>query len=141
MSKEMDNKIELLKSKVDKKKLDLEDKKSKLGKSKTNFILHLEGETYNLNTLNKEQLLFLGNKVLSYDATFAHLEQNGWNVDYEFSGYHLRDWIDDIILKGLLIDIKDEEKQLKQMERTLESKLSEEYKINKELEEMEEFLK
>ena len=59
MTKAVDNRIELLQKKVEEKRTALENKKNSIEPTKTNLILHLEDQTYNLHALNKQALTLL----------------------------------------------------------------------------------
>lgn len=141
--KNNDTQIELLQKKVETKEAELEQKKEKLGKTQTKLILHLEDQTYNLNVLNKDSLTLLLLKLSSLGTTLVHLEQAHEDVaDLKLSetflldGYSLDAWVNDVLFKLKSIALKEEERQLKNIKKTLEDRLSEDRKIEKELNEI-----
>jgi len=124
-------------------KKQIEAKKEKLGKTTrfspvTNCSLELDGDRYNIQALNKEQLIMLMVKLNSYLISAKALEVA---EDFAISGYHVSDWIGDIQDKVEILARKDEEKQLKLMESKLTQLLSERKKVELEIDEIESLLK
>lgn len=133
-------------SKNDKRILELREKiaakKEELGKSErfspiTNCSLEIDGVRYNINTLNKYQLTTLLVKVNSYLISAKDLELEA----FPLSGFPITAWIADIKSKLAVINQKEEEKKLKVMEAKLEQLLSQEKKVELELDDIESFLK
>ena len=124
-----DSKIMVLKKQI-------EDKKIKLGKSQkfspiTNSSIELDGVRTNIQVLNKEQLTFLLVKLNSYAKSAKDLE-----IDFVISGYHIVDWIADIKSKLDFVSRKEEENKLKMMESKLHQLLSNEKKVELEIDEI-----
>jgi len=144
MTKAVDNRIELLQKKVEEKRTALENKKNSIEPTKTNLILHLEDQTYNLHALNKQALTLLLIKLQTMVTSLVAVEKLEDSIttdSFLLEGHPLHVWMDDVIFKIRMLSVKEEEKQLKQMEKVLESKLSEERKLEIELDEMEAMLK
>jgi len=117
-------------------KKQIEDKKAKLIKSQkfapiTNSSIELDGVRTNIQVLNKEQLTFLLVKLNSYAKSAKDLE-----IDFVISGYHIVDWIADIKSKLDFVSRKEEENKLKMMESKLHQLLSNEKKVELEIDEI-----
>ena len=124
-----DSKIMVLKKQI-------EEKKIKLGKSQkftpiTNCSIELDGVRTNIQVLNKEQLTYLLVKLNSYALSAKSLE-----IDFVISGYHVADWITDIKSKLDFVSRKEEENKLKVMESKLHELLSNEKKVELEIDEI-----
>lgn len=136
MSNVNDKKIMELKQQIAEKKVKLE------GISRfvpvTNCSLELDGQRYNLNTLQKEQLIQLMVKVNLYSMSAKDLELD---EEYIISGYKPTEWITDMKSKLNILSKKDEERKLKAMEEKLDKLLSDEKKTELELNDIEAFLK
>jgi hypothetical protein len=123
-------------------KKQIEEKKEQLGKTTkftplTNCSLELEGERYNINVLQKEQLTILLLRLNMYRISAIDLSVNS----VEISGYLLSEWISDIKAKIEILSRKDEERNLKAMEDKLVKLLSDGKKVELELNEIESLLK
>jgi len=117
-------------------KKQIEEKKIKLGKSQkftpiTNCSIELDGVRVNIQVLNKEQLTYLLVKLNSYAKSAKELE-----IDFVISGYHVVDWITDIKSKLDFVSRKEEENKLKVMESKLHQLLSNEKKVELEIDEI-----
>jgi hypothetical protein len=136
MSNINDKKIMELKQQIAEKKVKLE------GINRfvpvTNCSLELDGQRYNLNTLQKEQLIQLMIKVNLYSISAKDLKLD---EDYIISGYKPEEWITDMKAKLNVISKKDEERKLKAMEEKLDRLLSDEKKTELELNDIEAMLK
>jgi hypothetical protein len=136
MSNINDKKIMELKQQITEKKVKLE------GINRfvpiTNCSLELDGQRYNLNTLQKEQLIQLMVKVNLYSMSAKDLKLD---EDYIVSGYKLEEWITDMKAKLDIMSKKDEERKLKAMEEKLDRMLSDEKKTELELNDIEALLK
>jgi len=124
-----DSKIMILKKQI-------EDKKAKLIKSQkfspiTNSSIELDGVRTNIQVLNKEQLTYLLVKLNSYALSAKDLE-----IDFIISGYYIADWITDIKSKLDFVSRKEEENKLKIMESKLHQLLSNEKKVELEIDEI-----
>ncbi|MFE6075601.1 hypothetical protein ACFVQB_14110 [Paenibacillus sp. NPDC057886] len=129
-------------SKILELKKQIEEKKKSVGKSKkfspvTNCSIELDGVRINIQTLTKEHIIALLIRLNSYAASakeLSLLEQ------YVISGYGINDWIDDLKSKLDFINRKDEEHKLKIMEAKLDKLLSEDKKVELELDEISKML-
>jgi len=122
-------------------KKQIEEKKIKLGKSQkfspiTNCSIEIDGERSNLQVLTKDKLILLMVKLNSYAISAKDL-----GVEYIVSGYVVTDWITDIKSKLDFVSRKEEENKLKFMESKLHELLSNEKKVELEIDEIASFLK
>lgn len=136
MSNVNDKKIMELKQQITEKKIKLE------GISRfvpiTNCSLEIDGQRYNMQVLQKEQLIQLMIKVNLYLMSAKDLKLDD---DYIISGYKPEEWITDMKAKLNIMSKKDEERKLKAMEEKLDKLLSDEKKTELELNDIEAFLK
>lgn len=137
MSNENDSKILTLKKQIIEKR-NMLDKIKKRFSPVTNCSIELEGERYNLNVLQKEQLIFLMVRLNTHRLSAADL---GILDDYVISGYKIEDWITDIKAKLEVISRVEEERKLKVMEDKLTQLLSNEKKVELEIDEIASLLK
>jgi hypothetical protein len=124
-------------------KKQIEEKKSKLKKNEkfapiTNCSIELDGARLNLNVLNKEQLLYILVKLNMYNMSCKDL---GVFDTFQISGYLVGDWMNDVKSKLEILSIKEEENKLKAMENKLTQLLSEDKKVELELDEIANLLK
>jgi len=117
-------------------KKQIEEKKIKLGKSQkfspiTNCSIEVDGVRSNIQVLTKEQLITLLVKLNSYAISAKELE-----IDFVISGYHVMEWITDIKSKLDFVTRKEEENKLKVMESKLHQLLSNEKKVELEIDEI-----
>lgn len=138
MSNLNDNKILILRKQIEVKKQKLESMNRRyIGI--TNSIIFIEEKKYNLNVLKKDELIMLAIKVeMMYQAakSLSFIDEN----EIELSGYKLMDWINDIKLKLEIMNYKEEKKKLDVMEEKLTKLLSEEKKVELEINEIEAML-
>lgn len=118
-------------------------KKDKLGKSLrfapvTNCSIEIDGTRYNIQVLNREQLIALLVKLNSYKLSAKELNLLD---DYIIGGYNVEDWISDIQSRITILSRKEEEGQLKALETKLSKLLSEDKKVELEIDEIESLLK
>lgn len=123
-------------------KKQIEEKKKALAKSQkfspiTNCSIEIDGQRYNLQVLNKEQLITLLVKLNSYAMSAENLKLL---EEYFITGYNVLDWIKDIKAKIAYLSRKEEENKLKAMEYKLNQLLSNEKKVELELNEIASFL-
>lgn len=128
-----DEKILELKKQIEKKKELL--KKSKRFSPVTNCIIELDGQKQNIQAMNVNDLIFLTTKLNSYYVSAMDLE-----LELKLSGYDVKEWIDDILAKIATLNVKNEEKQLKAMEDKLTKLLSNDKKVELEINEIESLL-
>lgn len=112
---------------------------------KTNCMLILDKETININTVNKENLKLLACKLASLYQGECYLIQSGYlKLDTSYSiinGFKIQTWIEDICNKIESIEIKEEKAKLKQMKSKLENMVSDDKKVEMELDLFEIMLK
>lgn len=119
-------------------KKQIEDKKALLNKAKkfspiTNCSINVDGVQININTLQREGLIGLLVKLHSLQSSAIELELLD---EYNISGYNISEWIEDLKNKLEVLSVKQEEAKLKQMESKLSQLLSNEKKVELELEEI-----
>ena len=137
MSNTNDQKILDLKTKI-------EDKKKLLTKLQkftpiTNCSIELDGTVRtNIQTLAKDQIISMMVKLHSYQMAAEDLCFVG---DYYISGYKPEEWLADLQLRLDILSRKEEENKLKSMEDTLQRLLSNEKKVELELNDIESMLK
>lgn len=124
-------------------KRQIEEKKKKVGKSQkfapvTNCSIELDGVRTNINVLAKSQIITMMVKLNAYAASARELELLN---EYDISGYNVTDWISDLRAKLDFINRKDEESKLKLMESKLDLLLSNDKKVELELDEIASLLK
>ncbi|MFC8686054.1 hypothetical protein [Brevibacillus porteri] len=130
-----DNKILELKKQI-------EEKKKKLNKSQkftpvTNCSIEMDGVRFNINVLQKEQLI---NLLVKLKANAIAAEKLDLLNDYMISGYSVTDWIDDLKARFDYLSRKEEEQKLKTMEAKLNQLLSNDKKVELEIDEIEAML-
>lgn len=119
----------------------IEDKKAELKSVKrftplTNCVLDLEGQKYNLNVLQLNELQLLLIKLNMYLISAKDL-----GINLEVSGYNIAEWITDIKSKIEIFEYKKKESELKALETKLDKMLSAEKKTELELDEIAALLK
>ena len=115
-------------------KQQISEKKSKLQKLNrftpiTNMSLELFGERHNLNVLGINVLLLL-------KATLTSIQQHS-ELPLIVSGFQISDWISDLQLKIRLLNKDAEQKKLDELEKQLRKLLSEDKKVELELDSIE----
>ncbi|HID0768045.1 TPA: hypothetical protein ACXDAZ_002574 [Clostridium botulinum] len=138
MSNINDNKILELKKQIEKKKELIKLSKSNSYEFKTNRVVDFEGEKYNLNVLQADKLNILMIRLNMYKLAAIDLKILDQCI---ISGYNVQDWINDIRCKLEILNLKEEERKLKLMENKLDKMLSDEKKVELELNEIEDMLK
>lgn len=134
MSKVHDTKIIELKKQIEEKKEKLKDVKR--FSPITKCIINLEGKAQNLNVLKKEELILLLVKLNVFKKSADEL---GYPLTID--GYLIQEWMEDIQSKLKLIEYKEEEQKLNALNKKLTTLLSEDKKVELELEEIEGLLK
>lgn len=119
-------------------KKQIEEKKKQIVKAQkfspiTNCSIEIDGQRYNIQVLTKEQLISLMVKLNSYAISADKLELLD---DYFITGYNVLDWIKDIKAKLDYVCRKEEENKLKTMEFKLHQLLSNEKKVELEIDEI-----
>lgn len=118
-------------------------KKEKLGKSLkfipvTNCSIEVDGTRYNIQVLQKDQLVDL---MVRLNMRLMSAKDLGIVDEYLISGYNIQDWITDIKSRIEILARKDEERLLKAMEDKLVKLLSDGKKVELEIDEIESILK
>lgn len=134
--KENDEKILKLKEQIETKKNEIE--KVKKFNPITNCIIELDGNKYNLQAIQKDNLVLLIIKLNMYRISFLDLKLE---TQLMICGYDINDWITDCKARLSNILIKEEENKLKAMESKLHKLLSDDKKIELEIAEIENLLK
>lgn len=130
MSKNDDRILEL-KKQIKTKEEELAKKKAKFI-AVTNCILIFENENYNINVLNEEQLILLATRINLYIMSAKELKL----ALPKFNGFELEDWITDIKNKLEVLAYKKEERELKEFQKKLDKLLSDEKRVELELDEI-----
>lgn len=129
-----DNKILELKKQIEEKREKL--KSVKRFSPITNCIIELDGTKHNIQVLKKEQLILIACKLQSYKNSSKELD-----LELNINGFNVDDWLSDIKSRLDILSVKDETSKLSSMEDTLTDLLSNEKKVELEIEEIEKMLK
>ena len=129
MTTKNDERVLQLKQIIDKKKTEL--KGSKKFTPLTNCVLDLEGQKYNLNVLQFDDLQLLLVRLNMYLLSAKDL-----GISLKVSGYNIAEWITDIRCKIEIFEYKNKEAELKALESKLDKMLSDEKKTELELDEI-----
>ena len=128
-----DDKVLELKKLVDKKRADV--KSVKPFQPITTCMLTLDGVNYNLHACTLDQLQYLYLKLhLLYDAMLE------CNCNPDICGFGIADWKSDVQAKIAILLKKNKEKELRDLEKNLDSLLSNEKKTEIELDQIEKLL-
>ena len=128
-----DDKVLELKKLVDKKRADVKSVKS--FQPITTCMLTLDGVNYNLHACTLDQLQYLYLKLhLLYDAMLE------CNCNPDICGFGIADWKSDVQAKIAILLKKNKEKELRDLEKKLDSLLSNEKKTEIELDQIEKIL-
>lgn len=129
MTTKNDERVLKLKQVIDKKKLEL--KGAKKFMPLTNCVLDLEGQKYNLNVLQFNDLQMLLVRLNMY-----LMSANSFGISLDISGYNIAEWITDIKCKIEIFEYKQKESEMKVLEAKLDKMLSDEKKTELELDEI-----
>ena len=135
MVQKNDENIMKLKAQVDKKKKELSAMPSKVSPV-TNCLLVLDKTTFNLHVESSEMLL------IRLNAYAMSAKELGFDADSVIlSGYTLKQWMDDI--RGFLQvqKYRDEKKKLNELEKKLDSLLSEDKRTELEIDKIADMLR
>ncbi len=130
-----DDRVLQLKKIIEEKKENLKSCK-KVFSPTTNCILDLDGQKYNINVLQFDELQLLLVKLNMYLMSASCL-----NIFLMISGYSINDWIEDINNKLDVLEFRKKETELKALENKLNKMLSDEKKTELELDEIAALLK
>ena len=131
MATKNDNVILKLKDEVKKQKEAI--KKIKPFVPVTNCSLELYGTRFNLHTLNKETIVTIMVRLNAYKMSAEDL---GLSKEFKISGFSADEWISDLKTKYLLIGKKEEEEKLKKLETKLHNLLSNDKKVELEIDDI-----
>lgn len=136
MTKQNDTRILQLQEAIKKKK-------KAMGKAErfapvTNCSLLLDGERTNIHTLDRPKAIVL---LVKLNVLKTSAEDLGFENEYELNGYKVEDWMEDIQTKLRLLSRIEEEKQLKTLESKLNKLLSDDKKVELELDSIANLLK
>ena len=129
MATKNDERVLQLKQVIDKKKSEIKGIKKFM--PLTNCVLDLEGQKYNLNVLQFDDLQLLLVRLNMYLMSVKDM-----GINLEISGYNLVKWITDIKCKIEIFEYKKKEAELKALEDKLDKMLSDEKKTELELDEI-----
>ena len=115
-----DERVLLLKKQIDEKRNGLAAQKFS---PKTNCIIDLDGQKYNINVLQVNELELLLVKLSVYSEFAKNL-----GFELTISGYAINEWITDINQKLAVIKDKKKRDELKELESKLDKLLSDEKK-------------
>lgn len=131
MAMKNDDRILELKKQIEEKKKMLSEKKIRFV-PETNCVIDIDGTKRNINVFSDDELKLLMIKLNLYSMSAKDL---GIDVP-EISGYPINSWITDIKNKLEVSELKKQESDLKQKEAKLEKMLSDDKKIELELDEI-----
>ena len=137
MATKNDERIIKLKEIIEKKREELNNMHSRFA-PKTNCILQLDGETYNLN-VSTQNLTYLLVKINALIQSAELLNMSAEEVT--ISGFSLADWFDDIKSKKDSIDYRDKKRELTIIENKLNSLLSNDKQTELQIDSLEALLK
>ncbi len=129
-------------SKNDDKILDLkaqiEKKKREIGivrnfNPSTNCILNIDNVNYNIHTFSKSQIIHM---LVKLNSMMMSAKDLGLEDQLEFNGYNISLWIEDLMKLLNITNIRQEQVKLMQMEKRLTEMLSDNKKIELELDEI-----
>lgn len=98
----------------------------------TNLVIDFEGAKQNLNVLKKDSLKYLYVKLYMINEASKELNFG----DIVVSGFTVEQWLGDISAKLKDLDIKEEQARLEAMEQRLMRLLSEETRVELEIDEL-----
>ena len=137
MATKNDERIIKLKEIIEKKREELNNMHSRFA-PKTNCILQLDGETYNLN-VSTQNLTYLLVKINALIQSAELLNMSAEEVT--ISGFSLADWFDDIKSKKDSIDYRDKKRELTTIENKLNGLLSSDKQTELQIDSLEALLK
>ena len=137
MATKNDERIIELKKVIEKKREELNNMHSRFA-PKTNCILQLDGETYNLN-VSTQNLTYLLIKINALIKSAESLNMSAEEVT--ISGFSLAEWFDDIKSKKDSIDYRDKKRELTTIENKLNSLLSDDKQTELQIDVLEALLK
>lgn len=127
MGTKNDEKVMQLKSLIEKRREELG--KLQVNEIETNLVIDFMGQKHNLNVLSENDLKLMLVRLHSYKSAMNELD-----IVAEISGYTVDQWMSDIKTKLVTIEYKKKKKELEDNEKLLDKLLSDEKKVELELE-------
>lgn len=134
MAQKNDERIMQLKSKIEKKRIELDKHRSRFNPI-TNCLLTLDKVTYNLNVESSELFLIKLN-MMAMSAKDLNIDTSKLII----SGYSLDDWIEDVKANLEVQKHKKEKKDLDKLEKELTALLSDDKQTELEIDRLAAFL-
>ena len=126
-----DDKILDLKAQIEKKKRDIGIVRN--FNPSTNCILNIDNVNYNIHTFSKSQIIHM---LVKLNSMMMSAKDLGLEDQLEFNGYNISLWIEDLMRLLNITNIRQEQVKLMQMEKRLTEMLSDNKKIELELDEI-----
>ena len=126
-----DDKILDLKAQIEKKKRDIGIVRN--FNPSTSCILNIDNVNYNIHTFSKSQIIHM---LVKLNSMMMSAKDLGLEDQLEFNGYNISLWIEDLMKLLNITNIRQEQVKLVQMERRLTEMLSDNKKIELELDEI-----
>ena len=126
-----DDKILDLKAQIEKKKRDIGIVRN--FNPSTNCILNIDNVNYNIHTFSKSQTIHM---LVKLNSMMMSAKDLGLEDQLEFNGYNISLWIEDLMKLLNITNIRQEQVKLVQMEKRLTEMLSDNKKIELELDEI-----
>ena len=126
-----DDKILDLKAQIEKKKRDIGIVRN--FNPSTNCILNIDNVNYNIHTFSKSQIIHM---LVKLNSMMMSAKDLGLEDQLEFNGYNISLWIEDLMKLLNITNIRQEQVKLMQMEKRLTEMLSDNKKIELELDEI-----
>lgn len=126
-----DDKILDLKAQIEKKKRDIGIVRN--FNPSTNCILNIDNVNYNIHTFSKTQIIHM---LVKLNSMMMSAKDLGLEDQLEFNGYNISLWIEDLMKLLNITNIRQEQVKLVQMEKRLTEMLSDNKKIELELDEI-----
>lgn len=126
-----DDKILDLKAQIEKKKREIGTVRN--FEPSTNCILNIDNVNYNIHTFSKSQIIHM---LVKLNSMMMSAKDLGLEDQLEFNGYNISLWIEDLMKLLNITNIRQEQVKLVQMEKRLTEMLSDNKKIELELDEI-----
>ena len=126
-----DDKILDLKAQIEKKKREIGIVRN--FNPSTNCILNIDNVNYNIHTFSKSQIIHM---LVKLNSMMMSAKDLGLEDQLEFNGYNISLWIEDLMKLLNITNIRQEQVKLVQMEKRLTEMLSDNKKIELELDEI-----
>ena len=126
-----DDKILDLKAQIEKKKREIGIVRN--FNPSTNCILNIDNVNYNIHTFSKSQIIHM---LVKLNSMMMSAKDLGLEDQLEFNGYNISLWIEDLMKLLNITNIRQEQVKLMQMEKRLTEMLSDNKKIELELDEI-----